>query len=107
MAEGKIFLMLFNFIGYSLFGYTLFINIDNFKGWVLMIIGSLFGLAKLFFYIKRSFQAVRKADQEAELRDLDILDKHRQHDELKLKQLEKELSLRITGLTPEQRGKKY
>ena len=103
MVEVKMILSTLNFMGFSLYGYLLWINVDNVKGWILMIIGSLFGVAKLFFYIKRQYQAIAKEQQEQQLRDLAIKDKMLEQKDKELEKLERELSLRVTGLTPEQR----
>lgn len=90
-------------MGFSLCGYILFINIDNAKGWILLVIGSLFAVAKLFFFIKRQYQAIEKAQQEMEMRKIEIKRKRQEANEIEIRQLEEELSLRITGLTPKQR----
>ena len=83
MAEIKLLLTVVNFLGFGLFGYTLFINIDNIKGWILMILGSAFMTAKLYFYIKRSHQAVKKEEQEAEMRGLEIEEKKKHNNRIK------------------------
>lgn len=106
MVEVKMILSTLNFMGFSLYGYLLWINVDNVKGWILMIIGSLFGVAKLFFYVKKQLQALEKEQQEQQLRDLSIKDKMLEQKEKELEKLERELSLRVTGLTPEQRHKR-
>lgn len=97
MAEVKVILSILNFLGCGLYSYALFINLDNVKGTILMVIGSLFGIAKLYFYIVRSFQRVRRERQDEEMKHLEIMSKHREDKERELKQLEDELSLRLTG----------
>lgn len=105
MAESKIALLLLNMLGIPLYGYTLFTLWNTTQGWILFFIAALFGIAKLFFYIKRQFQAIHKDTQEASLRELEIKKRHREDKALELQQLEEELSLRITGLTTAQRRK--
>lgn len=103
MAESKLILHLLNIFGIPLFGYTLFTLWNTTQGWILFVIAAFFGIAKLFFFIRRQFQAVHKDNQEAALRDLEIKRQYREEKALELKQLEEELSLRITGLTTSQR----
>lgn len=103
MAETKFLIHLLNFIFVPLFGYTLFVYIDDIKGWILLMVSVSYALVKLFFYVKRQYQAIHKENQEARLRDIDIKRRHQEAKEIELEQLERELSLRVTGLTPNQR----
>lgn len=103
MAEVKMIASIFNFFGYGIYSYTLFINLDNVKGWILMIIGSLFGLAKLYFYIVNSAQKNRMNEKDERLKEIEIKRTLNNEKAKELEMLEKELSLRITGLTPEHR----
>jgi uncharacterized membrane protein len=105
MAESKVVMFILNILGIPFYGYTLWINIDNFKGWILLTIASLFGIAKLFFYIRRQFQAIHKENQEASFRDLKLKREILDEREREVKLLEEELSLRVTGKTTEQRKK--
>lgn len=107
MAEVKMILSILNFLGYGLFSYTLFINLDNAKGWILMVIGSLFGIFKLYFYVVRMAQKVRRERQDEELKHLEIMNKHRDDKDRELQQLEDELSLRITGKKTKERLDSY
>lgn len=105
MAESKLIMHLLNILGIPLYGYTLFTLWNTTQGWILFFIAALFGIAKLFFYVRRQFQAIHKDTQEAALRDLEIKKKHREDKAVELEQLEEELSLRITGLPTAQRRK--
>ena len=91
MVEIKLILSALNFMGFSLYTYLLFINLDNVKGWILMIIGGMFGLAKLFFYIVRQKQAVRKERHEQSVREYE-------HRERLLRQQEQEIINRTNEL---------
>lgn len=64
--EIKILLYLLNF-GYGL--YT-FLNIENVKGWILFIIGILYGGARVVFYII-------KQNQDRRMRELDIQERQK------------------------------
>ncbi len=64
MAESKAILFFLNLIGIPFYGYTLFINLDNAKGWVLTGLAIVFICARIYFYIKKSNQALRKAEFE-------------------------------------------
>jgi len=68
-----------------------------------MVIGSLFGLAKLYFYIVNSAQKNRMNEKEERLKEMEIKIKLNDEKARELELLEKELSLRITGLSPEHR----
>ena len=70
--EVKILLYLLNF-GYGL--YTL-LNIENVKGWILFIIGILYGAARVVFYII-------KQNQERRMRELDIKERQNKIAEIK------------------------
>jgi len=105
MAESKMIIHLLNILGIPLYGYTLFTLWNTTQGWILFVIAALFGIAKLFFYIRRQFQGIHKDTQEAALRDLEIKRKHREDKALEIQQLEEELSLRVTGKTVAERKK--
>lgn len=62
--EIKILLYLLNF-GYGLY---VLLNIENIKGWILFVIGVLYGSARVLFYII-------KQNQERRMRELDIKEK--------------------------------
>jgi hypothetical protein len=62
MAESKAILFLLNLIGIPLYGYTLFINIDNLKGWVLTGMAVCMGALKLYFMYKKGRQALREKE---------------------------------------------
>lgn len=64
--EIKVLLYLLNF-GYGL--YT-FLNIENVKGWILFIIGVMYGAARVVFYII-------KQNQERRMRELDIQERQK------------------------------
>lgn len=64
--EIKILLYLLN-VGYGL--YT-FLNIENVKGWILFIIGVLYGGARVVFYII-------KQNQDRRMRELDIQERQK------------------------------
>lgn len=62
MAESKAILFLLNLIGIPLYGYTLFVNIDNVKGWVLTAMAVCMGLLKLYFMYKKGRQSLREKE---------------------------------------------
>lgn len=62
MAESKAIIFILNLIGIPFYGYTLFINIDNIKGWVLTAVAAAYGVARVYFYIRKSKQALRREE---------------------------------------------
>jgi len=98
MVEVKGLLSILNFLGYSLYGYTLFINIDNVKGVILMIIGSLFGAAKLYFYVRRQMLALNRERQEQRQKDFEYNQMLSRQQEQDIVNMEKELDLNIRML---------
>lgn len=98
MVEVKGLLSILNFLGYSLYGYTLFINIDNVKGVILMVIGSLFGAAKLYFYVRRQMLALNRERQEQRQKDFEYNQMLSKQQEQDIVNMEKELDLNIRML---------
>lgn len=98
MVEVKGLLSILNFLGYSLYGYTLFINIDNVKGVILMIIGSLFGAAKLYFYVRKQMLALNREKQEQRQKDFEYNQMLSRQQEQDIVNMEKELDLNIRML---------
>lgn len=95
MVEIKGIVSVLNFLGFSLYGYVTLINIENVKGWILVIIGSLFGVAKLYFYVKRQLLAINKEKQEQRKFDLEYDNMLRDKQEKDIMNMEKELDLQI------------
>lgn len=106
MEIGKMVITIFNIIGIPLYVYAWIINLDNIKGWILTGIGIAYGLARLYFYVRKSSDSRLKDAQERVLRDLEIKGKHIEMMERESDALERQLSLRITGLTPAERRSK-
>lgn len=88
---------------FPLWIFTWVINIDNTKSTILFIAAMIMGGVRFYFFIKKQSQALHRERQAAQMRDLDIKDRYQKANEIELKQLEEELSLRVTGLTVEQR----
>jgi len=105
MEEVKVIVLksLLGLMGYSLCGYLLFINIDNVKGWILMVLGTVFLSIRIYYFAKRQSQALHRDRQEGRLKDLEIKDKTQRLKEIELEQWERELSVRVTGRTLKER----
>lgn len=99
MVEVKGLLSILNFLGYSLYGYTLFINIDNVKGVILMVIGSLFGVAKLYFYVRKQMLALNRERQEQRQKDFEYNQMLSRQQEQDIVNMQKELDLNIRMLS--------
>ncbi len=99
-AVGKI---LADILGISsvLFGWIS--NFDNVKSTVLFIVAISYLMVRLFFFAKRQMNLSYKEKQEAIMRDIDIQRKHQEKREKDIEIMERELSIRITGRTPNQR----
>lgn len=98
MVEVKGLLSILNFLGYSYYGYVTLINIDNIKGIVLVIIGSLFGIAKLYFYIRKQIQSLNRERQEQRQKDFEYNQMLSKQQEQDIVNMEKELDLNIRML---------
>jgi hypothetical protein len=98
MAESKIVMAILNLIGIPLYGYTLFINIDNAKGWILSGLAILYGIFRLYFYVRKQSNSIIREQQDKILKDLDIRHKQLDAKQREIELLERELSDRVTGL---------
>ncbi len=72
MAEAKTFLMFLDSLGVPIFGYTLFINIGELKGFILFAIALLYGIARLIFYVIRNVQETEMRRLKIKEKELDI-----------------------------------
>lgn len=73
MAESKVIITILNLVLYPLYGYTLFINFDNIKGWILTALAVVFAIVRIYFYVVQKKQAIR--EKEYHLRELDRKDR--------------------------------
>jgi hypothetical protein len=73
VAEAKFVVWLFSALGVSLYGYAIFLNITTWKSDVLFVVALGFAFIRLHFYIKQKNQALRKEDEESEMRRLKIM----------------------------------
>ena len=106
MAEIKIIgKWLADFLGVSSFFLGWFSNLDNVKSTILFIVGLVYLMVRLFFLIKKWYWNIHKEQQEAVMRDLEIKRHRNQEKEKEIELLERELSIRVTGLTEEERKK--
>lgn len=103
VAESKAIILLLNFVGVPLYVYTWVMNLDNFKGTILSILAFLFGISKLYFYWRRSFQAMYKEQQEAMMRELTIKREKESLNRERIENIERQLSIEVTGLTAKER----
>lgn len=62
MAEAQVVLTFVKFLLGSYYGYVLFINIDNVKGWILIALAAVMGVVKIYFSIKKGQQALREKE---------------------------------------------
>ncbi len=106
MAESKMMLLLLKIIIPPIYIWAWIINLDNTKSTILFIGAMIMAMVRFYFFARRQSQVLEKGRQEAEMRNLDIKERHQKTKEIELKLLEEELSLRVTGLTVEERHKR-
>lgn len=62
MAEAQALLSFLKYILSAYYGYVLFINIDNAKGWLLTALAVAMGALKVYFMYKKGRQALREKE---------------------------------------------
>jgi hypothetical protein len=68
MGEAKLVLWILDIIGVPIYSLAFILNIGTWRGWIMFVIGAMYGVARLFFYVWKNYQ-------DAKLRDLEIKDK--------------------------------
>lgn len=72
MAEAKLILIFFDGIFYSLFGYTLYINLSTWKSDTLFALSGIFILSKIVFFIIKQYQDMKLRNQTIRNREIDL-----------------------------------
>lgn len=72
MAEAKLILIFLDGIFYTLFGYTLYINLSTWKSDTLFVLSGLFILSKIVFFIVKQYQDMKLRNQTIRNREIDL-----------------------------------
>jgi hypothetical protein len=72
MAEIKSLVWLFNWLGYSISGYTIFVTFATWKADVLFVFSALFILVRIYFRVRKGLQEIKMTDLEIKDKENDV-----------------------------------
>ena len=104
MAHSKMLAILLNFVGVPLYIYAYIVNMDNIKSTILFIVALIITMLRTFFWIIRVQQNNRMKEIQIKRNDLELERERLINEEKRVEILERELSIRITGMSKNKRN---